>query len=119
MLVENEENLCRVHYTEDEMWSVETYAFEIDTSTLCQCTGLKDLTGNLIWENDIVLTPREDGYSVIRWCITEAKWVISNEIEMLIIDFDNYWSNEIEVCGNIFDNTELLEMDKSVKPRKS
>lgn len=28
--------------------------FEVDPSTICQCTGLKDENGKLIWENDIV-----------------------------------------------------------------
>lgn len=28
--------------------------YEIDRSTVCQCTGLKDKNGNLIWENDVV-----------------------------------------------------------------
>lgn len=29
-------------------------AFEVDPSTICQCTGLTDKNGKLIWENDIV-----------------------------------------------------------------
>ena len=27
--------------------------YEVDPSTICQCTGLRDKNGKLIWENDI------------------------------------------------------------------
>lgn len=35
-------------------YASDLYAIEIDPSTICQCTGLKDKNCKLIWENDII-----------------------------------------------------------------
>lgn len=77
----------------------------VDSSTLCQCTGMTDKNGKLIFENDIVTIDEE--YWRIEWNEDTARWIIDQE--GTIYDFDNYWSSEIEVIGNIFDNKDLLE----------
>lgn len=85
-------------------------SIEVDSSTICQCTGLKDKTGKLILENDIVET--EYGKAVVVWDKSEwrIKW-----IDDLIWRKDlHYWVNDnswrIEVIGNKFDNPKLLEV---------
>lgn len=88
---------------------------EIYTSTICQCTGLKDKNGKLIWENDvvrIVYNGIEHIYKVI-WDVSELDFKATNGKE-------NYKSNfqylpcceEIEVIGSAIDNPELLEVQE-------
>lgn len=112
MLIEDEDNLLRVQYPANKMWSADIYAIEVDESTLCQCTGLNDKNSNLIWENDIVET--QYGKAVVVWDKSEwrIKW-----IDDLIWRKDlHYWANDnswrIEVIDNRFDNPELLESEE-------
>lgn len=80
---------------------------EVDPNTICQYTGLTDKNGNKIWENDVVEIPTEDEYFHLKWEEDTARFVMSSN--SFIVTFDNYWSHEVEVIGNIFDNPELLE----------
>ena len=82
---------------------------EVDPETLCQFIGLTDKNGKRIWENDIIEPPGEDGYFVCEWQEDTARFVLNGE--GLTVDFDNYWSYEVEVIGNIFDNPDLLEVE--------
>lgn len=36
--------------------------YEVDPATICQCTGLKDKNGKLIWENDIMVGRLDENY---------------------------------------------------------
>lgn len=81
----------------------------IDSDTLCQYTGLTDKDGKKIWENDIVELPDEEGYFTCKWEEDAARFVMNGD--GLTVDFDNYWSYQTEVIGNIFDNPELLEVE--------
>lgn len=88
---------------------------EVDPSTICQCTGLSDKNGKLIWENDICIITdgtldEEDGYFRLDWEIDRAMFEF--EGTGICANFDNVSGYDCEVVGNIFDNPELLEVEE-------
>lgn len=85
------------------------YGHDIDKSTICQCTGLKDKNGNLIWENDIVKINNDKVNTLITFRDFEIICTIPNEkYYKHRLEYDT----EYEVIGNIFDNKELLESEE-------
>lgn len=112
ILMNDNENLLRVHYLEENMWDAEICAIETKTDTICQCTGLKDENDNLIWENDIVKT--QVGTAKVVW--DKSEWRIEWLKNKLWRKDLYYWAVEdiqrLEVIGNIFDNPELLESEE-------
>ncbi len=125
ILISDNENMLRVHYLEENMWEADIYAVEVDPSTICQCTGLKDKNSKLIWENDIIKT-FDAGEE---WCLSKIIFADTSlgcgwkttDIKSLSkynnnlfkeVSFGSFDSKSVEIVGNIFDNKELLESEE-------
>ena len=88
----------------------------VDPTTICQCTGLKDKNGKLIWENDIVSywdSYRTENGLAEADCIGKVVWdgeTISFQVtNRLSAESWEVLDDECSVVGNAIDNPELLE----------
>lgn len=94
---------------------------KVDSDTLCQYTGLTDKNGKKIWENDIVsisaysyYEPEDDYFGIVTYCEKDACWVLKNNerFDEIICECFGSYTTEIINHGNVFDNPELLEVER-------
>lgn len=111
-------NKCNNPPDSDPMWNKVVITHKVEPSTICQCTGLKDKNGKLIWENDILVGylddnyPQNATYEMVLWnkrgfCTKEQG---SNDI----LEFCEFDQKYFEVCDNTIDNPELFESEDNM-----
>lgn len=104
-----------ISYDTDRVWIDMPYYGQIlvDKETVGQYTGLHDKNGKEIYEGDIVFIKGEveilDIKGKVEYSETFAQYIITNTGSIVneaepLGDYD-----DIEVIGNIYDNSELLE----------
>ena len=88
----------------------------IEEDTICQYTGLKTMSGEKIWENDIIIA-REKYRGIVKYEYGRfaIEWI--NAVDILRTDLP-YWACyvNVKVIGNAFDTPNLLrkELDSVV-----
>ena len=99
---------------------IEKIQVEVDPSTICRCTGLRDKNDELIWEKDIVDGHIKRGAAflncLVLWNECKARFdvrAMDCNFPMTldeVVDDISICGLDYEVVGNSFDNPELLEV---------
>lgn len=91
-------------------WFSASNVVEVKKDTICQCTGLKDKNGKMIWENDIVWDSEEQTFYKIIFSQEDMCYYVQ-DYDGYKDTFESCYGSSIEVKSNIFDNPELLESE--------
>nr|DAW48761.1 MAG TPA: YopX protein [Caudoviricetes sp.] len=96
----------QTEYMSDTSYSIPVGFEEFEYSELMEWTGLYDKNGEEIYEGDIFHIGSKKILYVVEWIDCGLKGRQIKNISWIGLD---YWKDDIEVIGNIYENPELIE----------
>lgn len=95
----------------------------IDIDTLSICTGVKDKNGNFIYEGDFLFEEFKNdngelyrSYYPVVYSIESAAFCVDNSYykdHTNLVPFISYFGDDLEVDGNIYDNSNRLPQENN------
>lgn len=82
-------------------------AYQVDSETVCQYTGLTNKNGRKIFEGDIVRIDGQQELFTVVWVCDTARFGLQSKTQLLYFEFG--LGSKIEVIGNIYENSDLLK----------
>lgn len=118
---------AKLYQENDYMMKFNQYDLEFDKQcVLMQCTGHKDKNGKLIYEGDLLKPLGEDDERVeVVWNEEKARFGLmiqwtdycywnglyeETKTGRDYYELDDYYAEDFEVIGNVYENPELLEV---------
>lgn len=101
------DNLVIDDFNDKQFVDTIPITYSVDPETIGQYTGLADMNGNKIFEGDIVWDNYKKERGIVQWDNDTARFIIT--CSTFTVNFNNVWSEELEIYGNIYDNPELIK----------
>ena len=99
----------------DPIWDKALITYKVDETTICQYTGLPDIKGKKIFENDIVSDAQGNYYKVF-WQENHYMFslvCVKSEHALLLNAVWDLWvlarNNDLVLIGSSYDDPELTE----------
>ena len=103
-LIGNDVIVGKIVEFEEDYFCTEFW-YKVDTETVGQYTGMTDKKGKKLFEGDIYSMGEKNILYVV---IFDKSQFIGKQVGNRSLAGLEYWKSDIEIIGNIHDNTELL-----------
>ncbi len=103
-------------YAEEDTGELFPEYVDVNSKTVCQFTGMRDMNENEIYEHDIVEARIGKAYIIGEVKNEDGVWVIVDYGKINLFDVG---SEYIKILDNTIDNTELLDKTHNEKPMVS